>query len=261
MMKTINFADARVVAVRASGHISTEDYEQVLIPAIETALARFSRVRLLYVVEDFEGFAPLALWDDAKIGVAHFHDFEKVAVVTDQTQLVGAVKLMAFAMPCPVRVFGSTELKAAQTWIEQETDGSGLRHELVHDQRILVIEPRGRLRSEDFEQLSRELGPIIAERGGLDGLLIEADHFPGWSNLGGLLSHLRFVAAHHRKVRRLALVTNDPLLRAGPALAGALVEARVKRFARGEREAALAWLTRAGDAAADSATERGSTAS
>ena len=45
-----------VVALTAHGKISHEDQEEVLIPAIEEAIKRFSKIRLLYRTgEDFTG--------------------------------------------------------------------------------------------------------------------------------------------------------------------------------------------------------------
>jgi hypothetical protein len=115
MMKTMDFADARVVAVRASGHISTEDYEQVLIPAIETALARFSRVRIPYVVEDFEGFAPLALWDDAKrrSQSSRMHD-QRIRVIEPRGRLRPRVSFLSERFRLAV---SARPIRDAQGWL------------------------------------------------------------------------------------------------------------------------------------------------
>ncbi len=78
-------------------------------------------------------------------------------------------------------------------------------------------------------------------RGKLTGLLIEASSFRGWNSVGALIEHLTFVYHHHRKIDRLAVVTNDTVLKIAPRIAQAVVHPEIKVFTSGERRA-LAWL-------------------
>lgn len=108
----------RVVGLIAPAKVTASDYETVLVPAIEAKIARYGRVRILYQMgPGFTGFAPAAMWDDLKLGVAHLKAWEKVAVVTDIDWIVDATRLFAFAMPCPVKVFPTTEAAVATHWI------------------------------------------------------------------------------------------------------------------------------------------------
>ena len=117
-----------------------------------------------------------------------------------------------------------------------------LRHELLRDRGILILQPEGALRAEDFAALAGVVDPYIEERGGLDGLMIEAPSFPGWENFAGLVSHLRFVRDHHRLIRRIAVVSDSKLLAFAPKLATHFVSAEVRAFDGAERAAALAWI-------------------
>ncbi len=80
-----------------------------------------------------------------------------------------------------------------------------IRHELREDDGILIVSPEASLTSEDFISLARDVDPYIERKGGLAGLLIESESFPGWRDFGALISHLRFVRDHHRKIRRVAV--------------------------------------------------------
>jgi hypothetical protein len=44
---------------------------------------------------------------------------------------------------------------------------------------------------------------------GPPGLLIEAPSFPGWGSFGALINHMKFVYDHHRKIDRVAAVTDN----------------------------------------------------
>ena len=243
MMQLIEGLSERVVGIRAEGEVTAEDYANVLMPAVERALTQYRRVRLLYAIESFEGFAAVAIWDDLKIGLKHWNHFDKIAIVSDHKQLAGAVKFMAFAIPCPVRVFPIASLAEAKEWIDNDDDVTSLEHSLEADGRVLVLKPRGSLTREDFETVSEKLEPVLKQRGSLEGILIEAGNFPGWQNLGGFLSHMKFIAEHQSKVPKIALVTDDKMLKSIPKTLGAVIRTEVRSFQSGEVPAAMSWLT------------------
>lgn len=104
----------RVVGLIASAKVTASDYEIVLVPVIEAKMARYGRVRILYQLgAAFTGFAPGAMWDDFKLGVAHLKAWEKVAVVTDIDWIADATRLFGFALPCPVKDFPTIEVAVA----------------------------------------------------------------------------------------------------------------------------------------------------
>lgn len=117
-----------------------------------------------------------------------------------------------------------------------------LNFDLLRDRGILVLKPEGALRADDFKSLAATVDPFLAERGELSGVLVDAPSFPGWADFAGLVSHLRFVKDHHRRVRRVALVTDSPVLSVAPAIASHFVSAEVRRFDSRSRADALAWI-------------------
>lgn len=117
-----------------------------------------------------------------------------------------------------------------------------LTHQLIQDDGLLFVSPRGPLAVEDFERLATEVDPYLEANGELRGLMIESQSFPGWENLAGLLSHLRFVRDHHRQIARVAVVSDGAFLSVAPRLADHFVAAEVRHFAAGERDAAIKWL-------------------
>jgi hypothetical protein len=117
-----------------------------------------------------------------------------------------------------------------------------IQHELLRAQRILILTPKAALQSEDFATLASVVDPYIEEHGELRGVMIEAPSFPGWENFAALLSHLRFVRDHHRRIRRVAVVSDDPLLSVAPKIASHFLNAELKTFGSADRGAALSWL-------------------
>ena len=107
---------------------------------------------------------------------------------------------------------------------------------------VLHVRPTGPLEKEDFDALAGAVDPFIERTGALDGLLIETARFPGWSDLGAAARHFRFVREHHRKIKKVAIVTDSPLGEAAERIASHFVAAKIHRFSFGEVDEAKAWL-------------------
>ena len=108
---------------------------------------------------------------------------------------------------------------------------------------ILYLRPKAALEQADFVQLAKTLDPHIEASGGLRGLIIEAPAFPGWDSLGAMAAHLRFVREHHKRIGKIALVTDSALGNVAEQLASHFVVAKIRHFAARDAEAARQWVT------------------
>ena len=112
------FSD-NVIAASATGHVTREDYERVLIPRVEATAERHAKIRCYYEIgADFGGMEAGAAWEDFRVGVAYWMRWERVAVVTDVAWIGHMVNAFRFLMPGQVRLFSTGEKEAARSWIE-----------------------------------------------------------------------------------------------------------------------------------------------
>lgn len=116
-----------------------------------------------------------------------------------------------------------------------------VNHEILRDG-IPVLRPESSFEAADYQRIAEEVDPYIEANGKLHGLMIEAPSFPGWKNFAALIVHLRFVRDHHRKIERIAAVSDSSFLKIAPAIASHFIQAEVRHFASAQREAALDWL-------------------
>jgi hypothetical protein len=122
MVELIDEVPDNVLAIRGRGTIKGSDYESMIIPAVESKLGRHKKLRCLYHLgADFTGFDASALWDDMKVGLAHFRAWERIAVVSDLKWVRGVCRVLALAMPRRVRVYRDAELPAALAWVNSPT--------------------------------------------------------------------------------------------------------------------------------------------
>ncbi len=111
---------ADVLAIAAHGRITTEDYENVLIPQFTEKVRDEGKVKLLFIFgDDFTGYSPGAAWDDAKFGFLRLREIAGLAIVSDLEWLRLGVKTFAPLIGCPVALFYTEELPQAKEWINE----------------------------------------------------------------------------------------------------------------------------------------------
>jgi hypothetical protein len=242
MLERIENLPPDVWGLRAKGKVSRDDYEQLVLPHLEEARRQGTRIRFLYHLgPEFAGFTPGAAWEDFRVGVQYLRLFERCAVVTDVDWVRTATRGVATLMLCPVKVFGNEAFQQAVEWLTSPIRPS-VTFRMVPERGVLVVEPHGTLKAEDFDALDAAADTWIeAGDGSLRGVVVHARQFPGWENLGSLLRHVRFVRDHHRKIRRVALAVDGTIAQITPALVDHFVQAELKQFGADDLEAAIVW--------------------
>jgi hypothetical protein len=117
VIEQIDGAPAGVLAFKAVGKVEAADYEDVLTPAIEAAIAEHGKVRLVYELgPEFDGYSAGAAWEDMKLWTPHLKAWERCAVVTDHRLIADAMRAFAMLMPGEVKVFPASGLGDALAW-------------------------------------------------------------------------------------------------------------------------------------------------
>lgn len=121
-----------VLAVRASGRVSASDYRETLVPEALLHVEHHGSLRMLFLVDaDFEGMAPVGMWADARLGVRHWGEFGRVAVVTDLEWIATAARLFRPLFRHSVRPFPMASLEEAARWVSQHA-ADGPRKQAAH---------------------------------------------------------------------------------------------------------------------------------
>jgi len=107
---------------------------------------------------------------------------------------------------------------------------------------IVVLAPTETLHSDDFAELAEMVDPYIIEHGKLKGLIIYTKHFPGWDDFSALMTHLRFVNDHHKKITKVALVSDASILDFTAKVANHFVDAEVATFDFKDLQQAKNWM-------------------
>ena len=223
---------------KISGNVTGGDYDSVLAPAIDEAIEKFDRIRLLAQVgPDFKGYSLDAIWDDTKLGLRHWNGFERVAVVTDVGWIQMGVKAMAFMMQCPVQLFSIGELDDAKRWLSESL---GSIH--IHSEGdVVTARLLGKLDPSAYDGINDEIDNIMSRAEHVR-LVLDLREFDGWSGLSALGDHLSLVREHYRVPERIAIVGDKAWQKMAGKIMARFVNAQTKFFDAGDYDGAVAWV-------------------
>jgi hypothetical protein len=227
------------IGFKVSGEVSGDDYDGVLTPAVDEAIATYDRIKLLVQVgPGFEGYSLDAMWDDTKLGLRHWSGFERAAVVTDVGWIKTGVKAMGFMMPCPVQLFDIDDLDNAKRWLSESL---GSIH-LSHEGDVVTARLLGKLEPSAYDGVSEEIDGLMS-RSERVRLVLDLREFDGWSGLSALGDHLSLVREHRRVPERIAIVGDKAWQHLAEKVMVRFVNGKARFFDGGDYDGAVAWVS------------------
>lgn len=116
-MITIEHDRDEFLVIRASGKLTSIDYDAA-IPEIENAMSLHrGKSNLLVLLEDFRGWEPEAAWKDLRFDLKHFGDFGRIAVVGEGPLEKWMTRLSAPLTGAQIRYFDRTRTDEARAWL------------------------------------------------------------------------------------------------------------------------------------------------
>lgn len=118
MIEQVPQGSDKILGFKLSGKLHDEDYKH-FVPAIETAVAKHGKIRLLAQFHDFHGWDMHALWDDIKFSTKHCFDIERIALVGEKTwEKWMATVCKPFTM-AKIKYFDASQVDAAKAWLSE----------------------------------------------------------------------------------------------------------------------------------------------
>ncbi|HEY4299661.1 MAG TPA: STAS/SEC14 domain-containing protein [Candidatus Didemnitutus sp.] len=109
------------LVVEASGKLTAKDYEDIFIPKLDQLIQQHKKIRIvIYFTDSFDGVELGAMWEDAKFGLKHKDDVERMAIVGGPQWMAWMTKVGSHFMPGKFKVFVATALQEAISWATQE---------------------------------------------------------------------------------------------------------------------------------------------
>jgi len=106
-----------VYRVEMSGRLQRADFERCEA-ALADEMRRVGHVKLLFVLENFEGWGPGSGWNDLSFYVQHGDAIDRIAIVGDPRWQAEALMFAAAGLRrAPVEFFDNADLAAARSWL------------------------------------------------------------------------------------------------------------------------------------------------
>ncbi len=120
MIEIMSETEEKILAVKATEKLTFEDYEEVFIPKLNQLIQEYGKIRvLMYFAENFAGWETEAAWDDAKYGIKHRNDFEKIAVVGGSKWVEWVTRISAYFIDGQVKTYEASDFQAAISWVKE----------------------------------------------------------------------------------------------------------------------------------------------
>jgi hypothetical protein len=119
MIEKLPESSGNILGFRVRGKLTEADYRELLVPEMKKAMEEFPRIRVVWVMENFEGWTVGAAWEDFLLGLK-FSAVEKMATIIDEswdewiTLLFRAFTTLTYT---ELRFFKKERLDEAWEWI------------------------------------------------------------------------------------------------------------------------------------------------
>lgn len=123
MISIINDAPENVAAFNATGEVTKEDFENLVIPHVKSKVEEFGELNyLLYLDTDLGNFTAGAWLQDAFLGIKNITKWNRAAIVTDKEGVQNFTDIFSVVMPGEFKSFPKENLYNALYWCQNGSE-------------------------------------------------------------------------------------------------------------------------------------------
>lgn len=117
MIITIPETPDNIVALKATGDITKEDFENCVIPQVKAKVNQFDELNCLLLLDtDLDNFTLDAWLQDALMGLKNLTKWNRVAIVTDHLALRNYITIFSVFIPGEYSTYPVEDLANAVYW-------------------------------------------------------------------------------------------------------------------------------------------------
>jgi hypothetical protein len=108
----------KMLSIRVSGKLEKADYEH-FVPEFDRLVRQHGKLRVLFHMSAFQGWEASAAWEDFKVGMKHFGDIERLAMVGEKEWQHGMATFCKPFTKATVRYFYDGDAAEARKWLDE----------------------------------------------------------------------------------------------------------------------------------------------
>lgn len=118
MIEQLTGVSENIVAFRALKEVTREDFDKIVLPAVDTVVERTGELNFLLIVDTpLKNFTIGAWWKDAILGVKHLSKWNRVAILTDSEGIQWFTNAFSKVMPGDFKGYDKAQLREAIEWV------------------------------------------------------------------------------------------------------------------------------------------------
>ncbi|SLN68813.1 hypothetical protein PSA7680_03630 [Pseudoruegeria aquimaris] len=110
------FPSEGIVEIRVDGKVDRQEYFNA-INQLESFIFDHGTVKLIEIVDDFDGFDPRIVWDGLKFDMKYIPSITHCAIVSDVGWIAPLSKAAGALVSTKLRTFSMADLDAARAWV------------------------------------------------------------------------------------------------------------------------------------------------
>jgi hypothetical protein len=120
MIEILTNIPHHIAAFRASGEVTGNDYQNVVVPHTEDRLRQTGEINFLLLVDtDLDKFTFGAWLQDALLGLKHLTKWRRAAIVTDHEGAISFTDAFSIVAPGEFKGFRKSDFAAAVKWLTE----------------------------------------------------------------------------------------------------------------------------------------------
>lgn len=116
MIEILDETKGKLVATRATGKLTKEDYDKIL-PVLEVKEDKYEKISWYFEMNDFKGWDMQAAWKDLKFDVKYANQLEKIAMVGAKDWEEKLSQVMKPFTSAEIKFFKPGDKEEAKRWI------------------------------------------------------------------------------------------------------------------------------------------------
>lgn len=106
-----------VAAFKASGEVTKEDFENLVIPHVKAKINIFDELNYLFFIDtDLDSFTSGAWFQEVLLGLNNITKWNRAAIITDKDSIQNFTAIFSVLMPGEVRFFPREDIENALFW-------------------------------------------------------------------------------------------------------------------------------------------------
>lgn len=121
MIEVITGLPAYVAGFKATGKVTSDDYQKIIYPLVDSIAKAFGKINYLLVIEtSLSNYSAGAWIDDAMLGLKYFTKWHKLAIVSSNDGIKKFTDVFGKLIPGDTKGFKTIDLPVAKEWISKQ---------------------------------------------------------------------------------------------------------------------------------------------